>query len=143
MLFGYKLHHCNHANQRMKIVKLEVIRSIKINAFFHLLHVLPLAYLGNQVFIYLLNYLSPGGSMIKFWVTTFWFMKVAWLWCFMFHRNQKVVLQNFIIWVMSILAALQFYDELWICQKAPKILNYTAYCTTFKVKNTFQKRGSR
>ena len=24
-------------------------------------------------------------------------MKVAWLWCFMFHRNQNVVTQNFII----------------------------------------------
>ena len=35
--------------------------------------------------------------MIKFWVTTFWFMKVAWLWCFMIHRNQKVVTQNFVI----------------------------------------------
>ena len=34
--------------------------------------------------------------MIKFWMTTFRFMKVAWLWCFMFHRNQKVVIQNFI-----------------------------------------------
>ena len=46
---------------------------------------------------YHLKYLSPVSSMIKFWRTTFWFMKVAWLWCFVFHRNQKVFLQNFII----------------------------------------------
>ena len=28
---------------------------------------------------------------------TFRFIKVAWLWCFMFHRNHKVVTENFII----------------------------------------------
>ena len=44
-----------------------------------------------------LKYLSPVSSMIKFWMTTFWFIKVVWLWCCMFHRNQKVVIQNFII----------------------------------------------
>ena len=46
---------------------------------------------------YVLKYLSPVSSMMKFWMTTFRFMKVAWLWRFMFHRNQKVVIQNFII----------------------------------------------
>ena len=45
----------------------------------------------------IIKYILPVGSMIKFWVTTFWFMKVAWLWCFMFCRNQKVITQNFII----------------------------------------------
>ena len=38
-----------------------------------------------------LKYLSPVGSMIKFWMTTFWFIKVAWLWCFKFHRNQRTI----------------------------------------------------
>ena len=45
----------------------------------------------------IIKYILPVGSMIKFWVTTFWFMKVAWLWCFMFPRNQKVVIYNSII----------------------------------------------
>ena len=50
-----------------------------------------------QIFTSLLiKYLSPiVGSMIKYWVTTFWF--IACLWWFMFHMNQKVVTQNFII----------------------------------------------
>ena len=55
----------------------------------------------HQTFICLLKYLSPVGSMIKFWMTSFWFMKVAWLWCFMFYRNQKVVTENFIIGLTS------------------------------------------
>ena len=43
------------------------------------------------------KYLSPVGSMIKFWRTTFWF-----LWNLKHHNhatfmNQKVVIQNFII----------------------------------------------
>ena len=46
---------------------------------------------------YEVKYLSPVDSMIKFLNTTFWFLKVGWLWCCMFHRNQKVVFQNFII----------------------------------------------
>ena len=50
-----------------------------------------------NTFKYFKKYLSPVSSMIKFWNTTFWFMKVAWLWCCMFHRNQKVVFHNFII----------------------------------------------
>ena len=42
-----------------------------------------------------LKYLSPVGSMIKFWATTFWF-----LWNIKHHNhgtfmNQKVVTQNF------------------------------------------------
>ena len=37
------------------------------------------------------------GSMIEFWMTTFWFMKGVWLWSFMFHRNQKVAIQNLTI----------------------------------------------
>ena len=45
----------------------------------------------------LLKYLSPVGSMIKLWNTTFWF-----LWNIKHHNhatfmNQKVVFQNFII----------------------------------------------
>ena len=45
----------------------------------------------------MLKYLSPVGSMIEFWVATFWF-----LWNIKHHNhetfmNQKVVLQNFII----------------------------------------------
>ena len=33
----------------------------------------------------------------SFAFTTFWLLKVVWLWCFMFRRNQKVVTENFII----------------------------------------------
>jgi hypothetical protein len=32
---------------------------------------------SSYVLSYILKYLSPVGSMIKFWVTTFSFMKVA------------------------------------------------------------------
>ena len=41
-----------------------------------------------------IKHLSLVGSKMKFWNTTFWFMKVAWLWCFMFHRNNKVLSLN-------------------------------------------------
>ena len=44
---------CEEHFKRMKMVEKEVIGTIKINAIFHVLHILPLAYLGNY-FIFML-----------------------------------------------------------------------------------------
>ena len=44
-----------------------------------------------------LKYLSPVGSMIKFWVTTFWFLQNIKHHNHATFMNQKVVTQNFII----------------------------------------------
>ena len=38
---------CEEHFERMKIIEKEVIGTIKINAIFLILHILPLAYLGN------------------------------------------------------------------------------------------------
>jgi hypothetical protein len=45
----------------------------------------------------LLKYLSPVSSMIKFWVTTFWFLQNIKHHNHATFMNQKVVTQNFII----------------------------------------------
>ena len=41
---------CEDHFERMKMVEKEVIGTIKINTIFHLMHILPLAYLGNFSF---------------------------------------------------------------------------------------------
>ena len=56
---------------------------------------------------YMLKRLSPVGEMMKFWVSTFWF-----LWNIKHHHNhapfmnQKVVTQNFIIELTGVISTL-------------------------------------
>ena len=47
--------------------------------------------------VFYLKYLSPVGSMIKFWVTTFWFLQNIKHHNHATFMNQKVVTQNFIV----------------------------------------------
>ena len=91
-----------------------------------------------------LKYLSPVGSMIKFWVTTFWFMKVAWLWCFKFRRNQKVVTQNFIMqptgdeYFNWFLGKDQISLQLFGCFDLKWIFENCVWCRFFLISVTFE-----
>ena len=80
------------------------------------------------------KYLSPVGSMIKFWVTTFWF-----LWNIKHHNhatfmNQKVVTQNFIIEQIGdkyFNLGILFSNSIWTLEKIRTKLNknYPSKCT--------------
>ena len=85
-----------------------------------------------------LNYLSPVSAIIKFWVTTFWFMKVAWLWCFMFHRNQKVVTQKFMTALTGDKYFTHFFlNQIWFHLRKEKwsCLNWDLPVVTFNFEN--------
>ena len=47
---------CEQHFERMKMVEKEVIGTIKINAVFLVLHILPLAYLGNSYLVFFSKY---------------------------------------------------------------------------------------
>ena len=67
---------CEEHFESMKTVEKEVIGTIKINAIFLILHMLPLSYLGNFFFIIYTKYVTFVLNQTQHLIDTYCFSKI-------------------------------------------------------------------